>query len=77
MKIEDFLGEHPGLRGQLKGFLDAMIDPETARPPKAKGTDAIAVHGYLVKGHWRKRWYPVNGRPRRARVRPERLPIEE
>jgi len=77
MKIEDFLGEHPGLRGQLKNLLDEMIDPDTARPPKEKGADAIAVHGYFVRGHWRKRWYPLNGNRRRARLRPQRLPIEE
>jgi hypothetical protein len=70
MKIEHFLGEHPGLRGQLRSLLDEMIDPETARPPKAKGADAIAVHGYFVRGHWRKRWYPPpnfhrNGRRKR------------
>jgi hypothetical protein len=58
MKIEDFLVEHPGLRGQLKNLLDEMIDPETARPPKEKGADAIVVHGYFVRGHWRKRWFP-------------------
>jgi hypothetical protein len=58
MKIVDFLGEHPNLRGQLKNLLDEMIDPETAKPPSEKGADAIAVHGYFVRGHWRKRWYP-------------------
>jgi hypothetical protein len=71
MKIEDFLGEHPALRGQLKNLLDEMIDPETTRPPKDKGSDAIAVHGYFVRGHWRKRWFPpprlisTNGRKKR------------
>ena len=70
MKIEDFLGERPHLHGQLRSLLDEMIDPETARPPKAKGADAIPVHGYFVRGHWRKRWYPTpkhltNGRKKR------------
>jgi len=68
MKIEDFLGENLNLRGQLKTLLDEMIEPSTARPPKDKGADAIAVHGYLVRGHWRKRWYPIqNGHFRRKR----------
>jgi len=58
MKIEDFLSEHPNLRGHLKGLLDDMIEPDTTRPPKDKGANAIAVHGYVVRGHWRKRWYP-------------------
>lgn len=70
MKIEAFLGDHPGLRGTLKTLLDEMIEPETTRPPKDKGADAIAVHGYFVRGHWRKRWYPLtNGHHRRRRTR--------
>lgn len=63
MKITDFLDEHADMRGKLRELLDDMVDPETRRPPQAKGKDAILVHGYFVRGHWRRRWYPLpNGK---------------
>ena len=67
MRIADFLEEHPTLHGQLRGLLDEMVEPDTLRPPQTKGKDAIVVHGYFVRGHWRRRWYPVNGHKRKRK----------
>ena len=47
-------------------MLEDLLDPATTRPPHDKGSDAIKVQAYVVRSHWRKRWFPIsNGRRRR------------
>ena len=53
MKLEELLGER-----NLRATVEELLLPDTVRPPKAKGSDAIKVTGYIVHGHWRRRWYP-------------------
>lgn len=53
MKLSDLLG-HSNV-GQM---LEDMLEPETPKPPREKGADAIKVNGYIVHGHWRRRWRP-------------------
>ena len=65
MKLEELLGER-----NLRAAVEELLLPDTVRPPKAKGPDAIKVTGYIVHGHWRRRWYPVangNGHHRKKR----------
>jgi hypothetical protein len=53
MKLQDILNEN-----NFHSLLEGMLEPDTARPPKEKGSDAIKVCGYFVHGHWRRRWKP-------------------
>ena len=62
MKLIDIINER-----ELGTVLNDLLEPETRRPPNAKGPDAIKVMGYVVHGHWRKRWHPGNGQVRRRR----------
>jgi len=50
MRLDELLGEE-----DLRTALEQLLKPETARPPKQKGTDAVKVSGYLVHSHWRRR----------------------
>ena len=69
MRLSDVLGHE-----NVKVFLENMLEPDTARPPREKGADAIKVNGYVVHGHWRRRWHETKlsesiTRRRRARQR--------
>lgn len=66
MRLSDILSET-----DLRAALEAIEEP-VGGPPREKGSDAIKVHGYLVRGHWRRHWYPPQKRavkpPRRIRL---------
>lgn len=58
MKIVDVLGGS----GDIRKVIEELMDPTTIRAPNEKGPDAIRVTGYIVRGHWRRRWiHNVNG----------------
>lgn len=57
MKLVDLLGE----TGDIRKAIEELMDPTTVRAPQEKGPDAIRVTGYVVRGHWRRRWYHANG----------------
>lgn len=53
MKLRDLLTEV-----NFRNLLEDMLEPESKKPPNEKGSDAIRVEGYFVRGHWRRRWHP-------------------
>ena len=54
MKLRDLLGHN-----NVGQMLEEMLEPDTVKPPREKGPDAIKVNGYVVHGHWRRRWREV------------------
>lgn len=76
MKLRDLLGN-----ANFQDLLNDMLDPTTSKPPREKGADAIKVGGFVVHGHWRRRWHPRvdeyqpqhRGRRRRTRLTPSEI----
>jgi len=62
MKLREIMSEK-----NWTDLIEEMLEPKTKQPPKDKGADAIRVEGYVVHGHWRKRWFPMNGAVRRKK----------
>ena len=57
MKIIDVLAQ----QGDVRKFIEDLMDPSTLRAPTEKGPNAIRVTGYIVHGHWRRRWQGLKG----------------
>jgi hypothetical protein len=52
-----------GKRGQsLSSVLEDLLEPARGK----KASDDIRVRSYIVRSHWRRRWFP-NGKRKKTR----------
>ena len=63
MKLTEFM-DHP----DFINAIEAMVDPPSSKPA-GKGSNPIAVHGYIVQGHWRRRHLPNRQKAQTGRLK--------